>query len=320
MKTALAGTFNVVHDGHKALFDRAFELGSEVFVGITSDEMAGAARSDFVPLHVRRTALEQVLDKYGKPYHIFVIEDIYGPPEVMDDVDTLIVSPETEANGYKLNEEREARGVKPLIISTVPLILASDGHKVSARSILEGKYDVHGYSDVLDIVVGSTNHVKVEAVREVMTRIFGEVRVTGIAVPSGVPEQPREEQTREGALNRAKAALGDHDMAVGIEAGVFEREEGLYDVQYCAVIDRSGRITVGTGSSFMYPPEVADLVRKGKTVGESMKDVFDQPDIGKGLGAIGFLSRGLLDRKGLTEQSVIAAMVPRLNDSYVQNN
>lgn len=316
MKTALAGTFNVVHDGHKALFDRAFDLGSEVYVGITSDEMAAESRSDYVPLHVRRKALEQVLNTYGKPYHIFVIDDIYGPADVMDDVDTLIVSPETEANGYKLNEEREKRGVKPLIISTVPLILASDGHKVSARSILEGKYDTHGYSDVLDIVVGSENHVKVEAVREIMTRIFGEVRVTGVAVPSGVPEQPFEGQTREGAINRAKAALGDHDMAVGIEAGVFEREEGLYDVQYCAVIDRSGRITVGTGSSFMYPPDVADLVRSGKTVGESMKDVFDQPDIGKGQGAIGFLSRGLLDRKGLTEQSVIAAMVPRLNDSY----
>ncbi len=320
MKTALAGTFNVVHDGHKALFDRAFDLGSEVFVGITSDEMAGEARTDYVPLHVRRKALEQVLDTYGKVYHVFVINDIYGPPEVMDDVDILIVSPETEANGYKLNEEREKRGVKPLIISTVPLILASDGHKVSARSILEGKYDTHGYSDVLDIVVGSTNHVKVEAVREIMTRIYGEVRVTGTAVSSGVPEQPREGQTREGAINRAKAALGDHDLSVGIEAGVFERDEGLYDVQYCAILDRSGRLTVGTGSSFMYPPAVAELVRKGKTVGESMKDVFDQPDIGKGQGAIGFLSRGLLDRKGLTEQSVIAAMVPRLNDSYDQTN
>ena len=40
MKTAVAGTFNVIHDGHKALFARAFELGTEVCVGITSDAMA----------------------------------------------------------------------------------------------------------------------------------------------------------------------------------------------------------------------------------------------------------------------------------------
>ena len=320
MKTAVAGTFNVIHDGHKALFARAFELGTEVCVGITSDAMAAESRPDFVPLHVRRTALDSVLRTYGKPYSIFVIDDIYGPPEILDDVDILIVSPETEANGYKINEEREKRGVRPLIISIVPLILASDGHKVSARSILEGKYGTHGYSDVLDIVVGSTNHVKVEAVRDVMEKVFGDVRVTGTDVDSGVPDQPFEEQTRQGAINRARAALGDHDMAVGIEAGVFEKDEGLYDIQYCAIIDRSGRITVGTGSGFMYPPAVAELVRKGQTVGEAMKAVFEQPDIGKGQGAIGYLSRGLLDRKALTEQSVIAAMVPRLNDSYDQTN
>ena len=320
MKTAVAGTFNVIHDGHKALFARAFELGTEVCVGITSDAMAAESRPDFVPLHVRRTALDSVLRTYGKPYSIFVIDDIYGPPEILDDVDILIVSPETEANGYKINEEREKRGVRPLIISIVPLILASDGHKVSARSILEGKYGTHGYSDVLDIVVGSTNHVKVEAVRDVMEKVFGDVRVTGTDVDSGVPDQPFEEQTRQGAINRARAALGDHDMAVGIEAGVFEKDEGLYDIQYCAIIDRSGRITVGTGSGFMSPPAVAELVRKGQTVGEAMKAVFEQPDIGKGQGAIGYLSRGLLDRKALTEQSVIAAMVPRLNDSYDQTN
>ena len=320
MKTAVAGTFNVIHDGHKALFARAFELGTEVCVGITSDAMAAESRPDFVPLHVRRTALDSVLRTYGKPYSIFVIDDIYGPSEILDDVDILIVSPETEANGYKINEEREKRGVRPLIISIVPLILASDGHKVSARSILEGKYGTHGYSDVLDIVVGSTNHVKVEAVRDVMEKVFGDVRVTGTEVDSGVPDQPFEEQTRQGAINRARAALGDHDMAVGIEAGVFEKDEGLYDIQYCAIIDRSGRITVGTGSGFMYPPAVAELVRKGQTVGEAMKAVFEQPDIGKGQGAIGYLSRGLLDRKALTEQSVIAAMVPRLNDSYDQTN
>ena len=168
--------------------------------------------------------------------------------------------------------------------------------------------------------MGSTNHVKVEAVREVMERVFGDVRVTGINVDSGVPDQPFEEQTRQGAINRAKAALGDHDMAVGIEAGVFEKELGLYDIQFCAILDRSGRLTVGTGSGFMYPPAVADLVRKGQTVGEAMKAVFEQPDIGKGQGAIGYLSRDLLDRKALTEQSIIAAMVPRLNDSYDQAN
>lgn len=303
-----------------ALFNRAFELGSEIFVGVTSDRMASESRSDYIPMHLRRNALTQVLDRYGKPYHIFEIDDIYGPAEIMDDVDVLIVSKETEPNAMRVNEERDKRGIKPLVVSVVPLVMAADGNKVSAHCILEGRYGLHGTSDVPDIIVGSANHVKVEAVRTVMQKIFGEVRVTGIEVSSGVPDQPFEEQTRQGAINRAKAALGDHDFAVGIEAGVFEKEDGLYDYQYCAVLDRSGRITVGTGSGFMYPPAVADLARKGMTIGDAMKACFDQNNIGKGQGAIGFLSKGLLDRKGLTEQSVTAAMIPRLNDSYDQDN
>ncbi|MCQ2079245.1 MAG: inosine/xanthosine triphosphatase, partial [archaeon] len=213
-------------------------------------------------------------------------------------------------------EMRDKRGIKPLVISVVPLVMASDGQKVSAHCILEGRYSRDGRSDVVDIIVGSANHVKVEAVRSVMERIFGNVRVTGVEVDSGVPDQPFEEQTRQGAINRARAAMGDHDLAVGIEAGVFEKEEGLYDYQYCAVLDREGRITVGTGSGFMYPPAVAELARNGLTIGDAMREVFAQKNIGKGQGAIGFLSKGLLDRKGLTEQSVTAAMIPRLDDSY----
>ncbi|MCQ2078632.1 MAG: adenylyltransferase/cytidyltransferase family protein, partial [archaeon] len=98
MKVAVAGTFNVIHAGHVALFNRAFELGSEIFIGLTSDTMASSSRSDYLPFHLRRNALEQRLARYGKPYTIFEINDIYGPPELMDDVATLIVSPETEAD------------------------------------------------------------------------------------------------------------------------------------------------------------------------------------------------------------------------------
>ena len=320
MKTAVAGTFNVIHDGHRALFDRAFELGSEVFVGLTSDAMASETRSDFLPYHLREKALQIELSRYGKPFQIFELNDIYGSPDIMDDVDALIVSPETESNGYKVNEDRVKRDIKPLIISVVPLVMAADGNKLSAHLILEGKYSRSGAADALDVAVGSLNHVKVEAVRSVMERIFGNVRVTAVDVDSGVPDQPHEAETRQGAINRARAALGEHDLSVGIEAGVFEKEDGLYDYQYCAVADRDGRITVGTGSGFMYPPAVAELVRQGKTVSEAMDQVFGQKDIGHGQGAIGYLSRGLLERKALTEQSVTAAMVPRLNDSYDKAN
>ena len=50
------------------------------------------------------------------------------------------------------------------------------------------------------------------------------------------------------------------------------------------------------------------------TVGDAVHEVYGNTDIGKKQGAVGLLSKGLIDRKTLTEQSVIAAMIPRLWD------
>jgi len=158
------------------------------------------------------------------------------------------------------------------------------------------------------------NRVKIEAVRTVMERIFGNVIVIPADVESGVPEQPRELEIREGAINRARSALGDNDISVGIEAGVFPTDDGLYDFQYCAVLDRSGKLTIGIGSGFRYPDDVAALVSEGMTVGEAMHKLYGHADIGKKQGAVGLLSKGLLDRKALTEQSVVSAMIPRMKD------
>jgi inosine/xanthosine triphosphatase len=276
--------------------------------------MASGARSSSVPLYVRKKELETFLSGYAKPWRIHEINDIYGPREIMDNAEALVLSEETLANGKVLNDDRKARGIQPLELIVVPLVASFNGTKISASEILKGQYARNGRSDVPDIVVGSVNPVKVEAVRTVMEKIFGNVRITAVEVDTGVPEQPFEEQTREGAVNRAKGALGMHDLSVGIEAGVFETEDGLYDYQYCAVLDRDGKITIGTGMGFRYPDKISDLVRKGYTVGHAVHEIYGDSEIGKKQGAIGLLSKGLVDRKSLTEQSLSAAMVPRLWD------
>ena len=313
MIAAVAGTFNILHDGHKALLKRAFEVGDEVRIGITSDRMASQGRDSFVSSHIRRKELESFL-KGMSNYSITEIEDIYGPRDMMDDVDVLVVSEETMENGNVLNEERSSRGLKPMELSVVPLVKSDSGEKISASSILRGEYGRSGRKDVMDIAVGSINQVKVAAVRTVMEKVYGDVRITAVDVQSGVPPQPFEGQTHQGSENRARAALGDHDMAVGIEAGVFEMLDGLYDIQHCTIISKDGKVTYGQGSGFRYPDSIAELVRNGMTVGDAVKEIYGNTEIGKKQGAIGLLSKGLIDRKTLTEQSVTAAMIPRLWD------
>ena len=64
-RAAVAGTFDVLHDGHKALLRRAFEVGDQVVVGITSDRMASSSRGVTVPVHIRRAELESYLSELG---------------------------------------------------------------------------------------------------------------------------------------------------------------------------------------------------------------------------------------------------------------
>ncbi len=314
MKVAVAGTFDVLHDGHKALFERAFSLSDDVIIGVTSDRMASLSRSRINPFYLRKKSISDYLISKNKTADIFEIDDMYGPKDRMCEVDVLVVSEETLENGREVVRWRSGFSDTPLELSAVKLVKRTDGEKLSSSDIMNGVCSRNGSVDSIDIAVGSLNPVKIEAVRNVMERIYGNVRIFAVDSKSGVPEQPFEDETVRGAVNRAKGALGSHSMAVGIEAGVFERYDGLYDVQHCAVIDREGKITIGMGSGFRYPDKIAKLVRGGMTVGEAMKAVYTNNDVGKEQGAIGVLSKGLLDRRELTEQSVLNAMLPRIWD------
>ncbi|MCL2148706.1 MAG: inosine/xanthosine triphosphatase [Methanomassiliicoccaceae archaeon] len=312
MRSVVAGTFDVLHEGHRRLIRRAFEAGDEVLVGITSDGMASSKEGGRAPIHLRRRELEAFLCGMGKPWEVVEISDMYGPRDKMDASDVLVVSEETAPNAELVNRERASRGVRPFEVVVVPLVAASDGGKISSAGVLRGDYSREGRSDAVRVAVGSLNRVKVEAVRAVMERVFGSAVIVPVRAGSGVPDQPWGPETRSGAVNRAVAALGDRDLSVGIEAGVFPTEDGLYDFQYCAVLDKGGRMTVGVGPGFRYPDEVAALVSGGMTVGEAVERLHGDADIGMGQGAVGLLSMGLLDRKALTEQAVVAAMVPRM--------
>ena len=311
MIAAVAGTFNILHEGHRALIDRAFSIGDEVYIGITSDAMASVSRRMLNSYYIREKAVKDYALTKNKAFRIFSIDDIYGPDEMMDHVDVLVVSEETLKNGEEVVRRAKERG-RDMGLSVVGLVKKKDGSKLSSTDIVNGICSRNGDTEAIDIAVGSLNPVKIEAVRSVMERIYGQVRIFAYDAPSEVPEQPFGEQTPQGAKNRAKNAIHGHTLSVGIEAGVFEMLDSLYDIQYCAVLDRDGRYTVGTGSGFRYPDRVIELVRGGMTVGDAMKKVYSGDNPGKSQGAIGILSKGLLDRKSLTEQSVLAAMIPRI--------
>jgi len=175
--------------------------------------------------------------------------------------------------------------------------------------------------------VGSNNPLKAEAVANVFQKVFqGEIIVELVDINLEIPKQPVGEETLKGAIERAKAALKDADYGVGIEGGIIQfassqvnklASEGLYfGVQFCAIIDKGGKLTVGHGSGFVLPDRVITKLKQGQTLGHIMEELSGIKEINKKMGAIGYLTKGLLNRRELTEHAVLMALVPRIRPEF----
>ena len=172
----------------------------------------------------------------------------------------------------------------------------------------------------MEVLVGSENPVKIEAAKEVFSKYFGRVRVTGIEVSSKVSAQPIDEEAFEGAKNRAlelkkrneEKNLGA-DFFVGIEGGITKLYSKWFASGVGCIIDSQGRTGYGASPYFGLPESIIDQLLSGSELGEVMEKVSGKDNIRQREGAIGFLSKGMMDRKNLYIHSLIVALVPFLN-------
>lgn len=149
MTVALGGTFDPVHDGHRALIDRAFELG-DVVIGLTTDTFAYRLRGGnrYVRPWSRRhddlaTELERYARRYGCQYAIRPLSSATGiatEPQFTD----LVVSPETAQTAERINALRDAEGIPPLEIHVVEHVRDETGAVISSSRIVRGEIDPHG--------------------------------------------------------------------------------------------------------------------------------------------------------------------------------
>jgi len=149
MTVALGGTFDPVHDGHRALFERAFELG-DVTVGLTSDELAPETRHDprpVRPFEERRASLETELEPLASAANReFEVRKLEEPTGIATEpgFEIIVVSPDTLAGAERINEIREERGLDPLRVELVDYVPAEDGDRISSTRIVRGEIDRHG--------------------------------------------------------------------------------------------------------------------------------------------------------------------------------
>jgi len=145
----VGGTFDPLHDGHKRLLARSFDLaGPEGFVaiGLTSDSFASRKNHPIRTFAERSSDLERFLSCTIKStrWAIEPLNDRYGSA-IDADFDALIVSEETLPVAVEINTLRKEKGKKKVDIHQISCVLADDGRWISSTRIYRGEIDVHGH-------------------------------------------------------------------------------------------------------------------------------------------------------------------------------
>jgi pantetheine-phosphate adenylyltransferase len=145
---AMGGTFDVLHRGHRRLLKQAFTIGRRVMIGITSDEFARTLHKPhrFDAYAKRKKDVERLLSRWGvlSRAEIVPLTDRYGPTVRESKIQALVVSRRTLQTAYEINARRKARGLKPLIIDPIDLIMAEDRRPISSTRIRRGRIDREG--------------------------------------------------------------------------------------------------------------------------------------------------------------------------------
>ena len=145
---AMAGTFDVLHRGHRKLLKQAFTIGRRVMIGITTDEFARSLHKPhrFDPYSERKKQLERLLSRWKllPRAEIVPIINRFGPAISDRHIEALVVSRRTMKTALQINVKRRVKGLKPIALNPIDLILAEDKRPISSTRIRRGRIDREG--------------------------------------------------------------------------------------------------------------------------------------------------------------------------------
>jgi inosine/xanthosine triphosphatase len=174
---------------------------------------------------------------------------------------------------------------------------------------------------MVKVLVGSQNRVKLEAAEEVFSRYFGEVEVIGVGVDGIVSSQPLASETLEGAKNRALEVRKINDeeslnakFFVGVEGGILKLFSRWFALSVVCIMDDMGKTGYGTSPMFELPDFIAQRLLAGSELGDVMDSLTGQRGTKEDQGAAGYFTKGIMDRKRICMDGLVAALVPFLNE------
>jgi inosine/xanthosine triphosphatase len=172
---------------------------------------------------------------------------------------------------------------------------------------------------VKSVAVGSTNPVKIAAVRAIVEQVWPEVAVLAVDTNSGISAMPMSDaECLTGARNRALAAREAlaADLGVGLEGGVNPEPAGLMLLGWVAIVDSFGREGVAATARLPLPSAIARRVNGGEELGLVMGELLGQDNVKQKGGAVGALTAGLIPRQEAFAIAVAYALAPFVSPEF----
>lgn len=163
------------------------------------------------------------------------------------------------------------------------------------------------------VIIASTNPVKIKVAEKAFADVFPNEKFEFVSVKSesGVPEQPMNEETLQGARNRLSFVRNKHPQAdywISQEGGLFTKDKRLFCRAWIVICDKDGFIGEASTSNFYLPPKVKEYIEQGMDLGKANDTFFAAVNSAQGIGAIGHLTDGLVDRVEYYVQPAIIAL------------
>ena len=154
----------------------------------------------------------------------------------------------------------------------------------------------------MKIIICTENKAKMQAMQEVINRVWPDAELIGEKFSSDVHEQPiSEDEGIRGAINRASHAQEKYlaaDYFIGMEGFVDTNNYGMFLAGAVAILDKDGKVGIGISAKMLLPSFIKKKIEEGHELGPLIKDLMNdaEDNIRQYDGTNGILSKGLYNR------------------------
>lgn len=129
------------------------------------------------------------------------------------------------------------------------------------------------------VYVATKNEKKIALTRKLIRELLPyDVEVLGCLARSEVSDTPWDEETHQGARNRAINSLrenSDADIGIGIETGLTERYQQISEETWCCIVNKKGQDFCGYASGNIILNDIKKRVIENRETGTKTLEIFD---------------------------------------------